>query len=197
MLDVTAPRIDRSQACRIADALLAAPRTTRDPLVVAAYDALATQASRWFARITATSRPDPIRVVVTARPEPYATAAELRAGVLADGVVEIFPAHRDRDRRHPLLDSSVGGSFDRFRAVHDVVSHVWRGHDFDRHGELAAWLAEDRLYTGLARWALATELHAAHSVRWTTGSIADLKATLLPLDLLAASRDPVCGPGWV
>ena len=44
------------------------------------------------------------------------------------------------------------------------------------------------MYTGLARWALATELHAEHSVLWTTGTLAAHKATLLPADLVQASR---------
>jgi hypothetical protein len=43
------------------------------------------------------------------------------------------------------------------------------------------------MYTGLARWALATELHAQHSVLWTSGQLAELKATLLSPDLLLAS----------
>ena len=44
------------------------------------------------------------------------------------------------------------------------------------------------MYTGLARWALATELHAEHSVLWTTGRRAEHKATLLSPGLLRASR---------
>jgi hypothetical protein len=44
------------------------------------------------------------------------------------------------------------------------------------------------MYTGLARWALATELHAEHSVLWTTGTLAEHKATLLPPNLVRASR---------
>ena len=86
-------------------------------------------------------------------------------------VLELCPARFDRYRRHPLLDTSVGGTYDRFRAVHDLVSHAWLGYGFDRHGEFSAWLAELRIYDGLARWALATELHGEHSVLWTTGGI--------------------------
>jgi hypothetical protein len=102
-------------------------------------------------------------------------------------VLELCPARFDRDQRHPLLHVSIGGTFDRFRAVHDIVSHARLGLGFDRHGEFSAWLAEDRMYTGLARWALATELHAKHSVYWTTGTPAEHKATLLPADLVRAS----------
>jgi hypothetical protein len=59
--------------------------------------------------------------------------------------------------------------------VHDIVSHGWLGHEFDADGEFSAWLAEDRMYTGLARWALATELHGD-------------KAVLLDRALLHSSR---------
>ena len=44
------------------------------------------------------------------------------------------------------------------------------------------------MYTGLARWALATELHGQHSVHWTTKCLADHKAVLLDRGLLRASR---------
>jgi hypothetical protein len=44
------------------------------------------------------------------------------------------------------------------------------------------------MYTGLARWALATELHAEHSVLWTTGDVAEHKAVLLQPRLLRSSR---------
>jgi hypothetical protein len=72
--------------------------------------------------------------------------------------------------------------------VHDIVSHGWLGHEFDADGEFSAWLAEDRMYTGLARWALATELHGEHSVQWTTDGLADHKAVLLDRALLHSSR---------
>ena len=120
--------------------------------------------------------------------EPYASASELSESVRRDGVLELWPTRRDQDRRHPLLDTSVGGAYDRFRAVHDIVSHGWLRHDFSADGELSAWLAEDCLYTGLARWALATELHGEHSVLWTSGTLADHKAVLLDPALLRASR---------
>ena len=72
--------------------------------------------------------------------------------------------------------------------MHDIVSHGWIGHAFDADGEYSAWLTEDRMYAGLARWALATDLHGEHSVVWTTKDIADHKAVLLDPALLRASR---------
>jgi hypothetical protein len=91
------------------------------------------------------------------------------------------------ERHHPLLGSELGGCYDRFRAVHDLLGHVESGHGFDRDGEYAAWLLQHRLHTGLARWALATELHGENSVLWTTGEFAEHKATLLDPGLLRRS----------
>jgi hypothetical protein len=185
---VIAGRIDFEHAHLVASAFLDEPRAQRNATVRAAYADLGMQANRWFDRLTGTQARRQIRVVYTRVHEPYPTADELSESVRCHGVLEICPAMHDRDRRHPLLDTSVGGAFDRLRAVHDIVSHGWCRYGFDRHGEFSAWLTEDRLYTGLARWALATELHGEHSVRWTTGNVADHKATLLEPRLLDASR---------
>jgi hypothetical protein len=187
--------IDPAQAQVVAEAFSDAPQLSPHQIVRAAYADLAHQANRWFAHITGQRVTTPIRVVHTRVAEPYASGEELSARVRADGVLELCPAHYDRDRRHPLLDTSIGGTYDRLRAVHDVLSHAVHGFGFDRNGEYSAWLVEDRMYTGLARWALATELHAEHSVLWTTGSYAEHKATLLPRDVVQASRRRVTRSG--
>ena len=181
--------ITPEQARRVAAAFEAAPRHAPTATTVVAYAQLEAQSSHWYACLTGGLAGRPIRVVITHCREPYATASELADSVRRLGVLELWPTARDHDRRHPLLDSAVGGSYDRLRAVHDIVSHGWLGHEFDADGEFSAWLAERRLYTGLARWALATELHGEHSVQWTTESPADHKAVLLDPSLLRASRD--------
>ena len=180
--------VGREQARRVASAFLDAPRRSHAATTTAAYAALGDQCSRWYGRLTGVRARRPVRVVFTHHREPYATASELSESVRHDGVLELWPTRRDQDRRHPLLDTAVGGAYDRFRAVHDIVSHGWLRHDFSADGEFSAWLAEDGLYTGLARWALATELHAEHSVLWTSGTLADHKAVLLDPALLRASR---------
>jgi hypothetical protein len=110
------------------------------------------------------------------------------AAVRTEGVLEVTSAATERDRRHPVMGCELGGASDRFRAVHDIIGHVGPGLGFDRDGEFFAWLVQERLYRGLARWALATELHGEHSVRWTTGVLSDHKATLLDRDLLVRAR---------
>lgn len=179
--------IDFEQAHLVATAFLDAPRSPSHGLVDAAYRQLGIQADRWFDRLTGSGAITPIRVVYTRCPEPYASGTELAARVRSERLLEIWPSAYDRERPHPALDTAVGGAYDRFRAVHDIVSHARRGLGFDRHGEFAAWLNEHTVYTGLARWALATELHGEHSVRWTTGEVAEHKATLLDASVLQRS----------
>jgi len=181
-------RVDVKLADRVAGAFIAAPRCQRGSVVERAYADLDHQAHRWFRLLTGDGCRRPTRVVFTNSPEPYACADDLSASVRDDRLLEMWPTQRDHDRRHPRLDTSVGGAYDRFRAVHDIVSHGWLRHAFDRDGEFSAWLAEDRIYTGIARWALATELHGTHSATWTPDRQVDHKAALLDRSLIAESQ---------
>ena len=88
------------------------------------------------------------------------------------------------------MNSDVGGAYDRFRAVHDALGHAGMELGFDRDGEFAVWLFQEQFHSPLARRALATELHAQHSVRWTTGDVAEPKAVLLDPALLSRTRPP-------
>lgn len=181
-------QVDHDAARRVAAAFAEAPSSPHDPIVRRAYDDLRRQSQRLFAALTDPSAEVPLRVVFSRHQEPYITAAELADSVRRDGLLEVGSVAYDRDRRHLLLDHRVGGAHDRFRAVHDLVSHAGLGFDFGRDGEFSAWLAEDRLYRGPARWALATELHAQHSVRWTSGELAPFKAVLLDPEVLRISK---------
>jgi hypothetical protein len=152
-----------------------------------AYDRLADEVRAWFARLTSDAALQ-VQVAYTRCSEPYADVHELRASLRCSRLLEIHSAAYDRQRRHPLLDSSVGGTFDQLRAVHDLVSHGWKGLGFDRDDEYTAWRMEEAMYSPAARPALATELHAQHSVLWTSGQLAELKATVLAADVLDAAR---------
>ena len=181
-------QLDETQARQVAARFLAAPSVPRDSLTAMAYRLLELQTDRLFARLTRPGTASSIRVEFTRCLSPYASDVEMIAAVRATRVLEVVTAGVDRDRQHPLLGTEPGGSYDRFRAVHDLVGHVNPGHGFDRQGEFAAWLAQDSLHRGLARRALATELHAEHSVRWTTGDLAEHKAALLPTHVIRRAR---------
>jgi len=155
---VGAPKVDPATAHEVAGTFLAAPTTRRDPTVRAAYCELEEQSDRAFVTRT---RPRPVGGVrvVTRCPSPYASDREMVAAVRSDRLLEVTSAATEFDRRHPLMGCELGGAYDRFRAVHDLVGHVVACLGFDRDGEFVGWLTQERLYRGLARWALATELH--------------------------------------
>jgi hypothetical protein len=88
------------------------------------------------------------------------------------------------------MECERGGAYDRFRAVHDVLGHARLSVGFDRHGEYATWRSQEHWHSPLARRALATELHGEHSVRWTTGDLAEHKAALLDERMLSSARNP-------
>jgi len=178
-------KVDQELAREAADVFLTAHSAARDVTVLTAYRQLEHQSDDALARVTGSH---PFRVVFTECLSPYASDHEMIGAVRQSGVLEITCAAGEPDRRHPLMGCEPGGAYDRFRALHDLVGHVLPGFGFDRDGEFAAWVTQDLLYTGLAGWALATELHAEHSVRWTTGDMCDHKATLLPRHLVFRAR---------
>jgi hypothetical protein len=182
--DAPLRRVDPDVARDIAAWFIDAPAVGRERLVAAAYRDLQAQTDRQFAELTKQGGAFGYTVAWTRQPAPYSTAAELIEAVRATGVLEVTAARADRGRLHPGLDCAVGGPYDRLRAVHDIVGHVMTGYGFDRDAEYSAWLRQSKLYHGLARWAAATELHAEHSVTWTTRQFPEHKAVLLPPRLL-------------
>jgi hypothetical protein len=176
--------VDAHAARAVAECYLASADRSSDPLVRTAYEQLEVQTDALFERLVR-AWPGGLRVVSTALESPYGSDDDLLLAVPMAGTLEIPPV--PCGRRHPLLDTCPGGAYDRFRAVHDLLGHVLPRFGFDRDGEFAAWLAQDRHHHGLARWALATELHAQHSVLWSTGELADPKALLIDTRVLRAS----------
>ena len=183
----THPLVDLVTADEVATQFLDMPNSPRDPKVLAAYAELEAQSDSLFAAI---SGPGGICIVFTRCSMPYSSDNELIEAVRSEGKLEVAAACIDNERRHPVLDNGLAGPYDRFRAVHDVAGHVRLGAGFDRQGEYTTWLAQDQQYQGLARWALATELHGENSVLWFTGEPAEHKAVLLDPWLLSRAR---CG----
>jgi hypothetical protein len=184
----SAVQLDETYAHQVAARFLDAPSLPKDPFTTTAYRLLEVQTDRLFHGLTRPGSARSVRVAFTRSGAPYASDVEMIAAVRATRVLEAVTARADRDRQHPLLGNEPGGAYDRFRAVHDLIGHVHLGHGFDRHGEFAAWLAQDSLYRGLARRALASELHAEHSVLWTTGVLAEHKATLVATHVILRAR---------
>ena len=181
--------VDPDLAREVASSFLDGPSNRRDTTVRAAYEQLERESDEIFAYLTS-DHPGRrgIQVRFTRCRMPYDSDEEMVAAVRTHGVLEVTAAATERDRSHPLLSCEFGDAYDRLRAVHDIVGHVYPRFGFDRDGEFSAWLTQERRYSGLARWALATELHAEHSVRWTTGALSEHKAFLLDRALLTRVR---------
>lgn len=151
----------------------------RDPQVIGAYRQLQLETDHLFSLLTREGCHGVVRVAFTRCPHPYEDDAELIVAVRTKGTLEVTSATTARQRLHPLFDCSFGGAFDRFRAVHDLIGHAWCGYGFDLNDECAAWGAQDRLHSGLARFALATELYGVNAARAIIGEAPDLRALLL------------------
>lgn len=84
--------------------------------------------------------------------DPYADATAM-AEDLKDRRLKIYSSNATGNP-HPFFSHHEN---DMFRALHDAFGHAASGCGFDRDGEEAAWLSQWRLYSPLARLALATE----------------------------------------
>jgi hypothetical protein len=183
----TVLRVDHAVACEVGAAYRDAAHRP-GARIVAAFAQLVTEADGLFRWLTLRDRPNALRVHFTTCEKPYLDAQELIDSVTELRSLEVTTVAVDRDRRHPLMENEIGASYDRFRAVHDALGHARLRLGFDRDGEFTVWRAQERFHSPLARRALATELHGQHSVRWTTGQIAEPKAILLEESLLQRAR---------
>jgi hypothetical protein len=177
--------VDPIAAAEVAAAHQDGPRMG-GPFDQAAYDRLSCESDRLFELVTGARRP--VQIFFTMSAWPYRDADELITSIRRDRVLEVATVAREVDRLHPVMGCEIGGAYDRFRAVHDVLGHGYLDVGFDRDGEYAAWLFQERFHSPLARRALATELHGEHSVRWTTGDLPEHKAVVLSERLIARSR---------
>jgi hypothetical protein len=176
--------VDRSIVVSVGAQYLNARNSLRSVRVGAAYRQLQLEIDQLFNDLVCADQPGAIRVGFTRCHQPYASDIELIAAVGAHETLEITTAAAFSGRLHPLLSCEIGGEFDRFRAIHDLIGHGCLGKGFDIDGECAAWLAQDRLHSDLARWALAAEVWGVNSARWVAGEAPELKACLLDPEAL-------------
>jgi hypothetical protein len=172
-------RLNSSTASNVGEWYIHSRSAHRDAGVIEAYRQLQLETDRLYTVLTRDAGYGAVRVVFTRRPRPYEGDEELIRAVRANGVLEITSSVAVGGRLHPLLGSEFGGAFDRFRAVHDLIGHAGCGYGFDLDDECAAWSTQDRLHSGLARFALATELYGVNAARSIIGEAPELRALLL------------------
>ena len=171
--------VDLSMAAIVGNWYLHSRSAHRNARVIEAYRQLQVETDRLYTLFTRDACQWATRVVFTRCGQPYESDEELICAVRANGTLEITSAVTVSGRLHPLLGCELGGAFDRFRAVHDLIGHAWHGYGFDLVDECAAWSTQDRLHSGLARWALATEIYGVNAARSIVGNAPDLRALLL------------------
>lgn len=81
---------------------------------------------------------------------------------------------------HPVFSNDQN---DAFRAVHDVYGHLGSGRGVDFDGEEAAFQKHSRMYSPLARQAMATETRGQNAALRMHGEFQDQKVGLLPQHL--------------
>jgi hypothetical protein len=172
----------------VGESYLDAQSTPRDPSVLVAYQQLQAETDRLFDRLLGASGTAGVRVAFTRCRDPYASDRELIAAVRASKVLEITTAAVSSEPIHPVLGCEYAGPFDRFRAIHDLIGHVWAGFGFDLVEEVAAWCVQDRLHGRLARRALATELLGVNSARSILGEAPVQKAILIRPERVQRAR---------
>lgn len=131
---------------------------------------------------------------------PYPTARAQRDDVQRNHRLMIASLSDYPESYHPILDSSKGGAYDQFRAVHDYFGHVAPGTGFDRHGELEAWLHHMSMFYGPAAQAASSELTLENSYLAThPGESAPHFAHLLPNDVVQPydQEGNFKGEGWL
>ena len=97
---------------------------------------------------------------------------------------------RDRNHIDVLSSKTTGGhpffsndEIDMFRAVHDVYGHLASGRGVDHDGEEAAFQKHSRMFSPLARQAMATETRGQNSALRVSGDFPEQKVALLPQHL--------------
>jgi len=182
-----APNFDPSTAATVGEWYLECRSAHRDAAVVEAYRRLEAEIDHLYSLITGDADHRGVRVAFTRCVRPYESDEELISAVRSEGTLEMTSAATVRERMHPLFSCDFGGAFDRFRAVHDLIGHVWTGYGFGLADECAAWRAQDRLHRGLARFALSTEIYGVNAARSVLGQTPDLRALLLAPSTLHGS----------
>jgi hypothetical protein len=168
-------KLDKERAKRIAKAYEEMEDNPLDPMVKAAYEALANETIAQYRYML-----DAGYVIEINNEEPYTSSADMIADVRDNKRMKIYSTEsgygnegitpEQRERNILLHDSGykdVNGQTllvnDVFRAVHDFFGHAALGNSFGATGEENAWNLHARMYSPLARQAATAELRGQNS----------------------------------
>lgn len=153
-----------------------------DKKAVPAFRAMREEVGRQFDFMTKSRSKGGMGInVEVSQEDPYGGGNPLKAiGEFRDDVIQ-------NSRMKVMSTKTTGGhpffsddENDMFRAVHDTFGHLGSGRGIDFDGEEAAYQKHSRMFSPLARQALATETRGQNSGVRVHGDFQDQKVALLP-----------------
>lgn len=147
-----------------------------------AYKAMREETGRQFDHMTAPRRKGGMGLdVQITKDDPYG------GGDINQIYKDLHHDVRENNRIQALSTATTGGhpfftndENDQFRAVHDVFGHLGSGRGVDHNGEEAAFQKHSRMFSPLARQAMATETRGQNSALRNNGDFPEQKVALLP-----------------
>lgn len=169
--------LDTAYAKQIADAFEQMSHNPNDPVVKAAYEAMANETLKQFQAIKDAGYTIEL---YDGKGEPYANSEQMIGDVTYNKHLYVLPTEKEfgegvitdaQRAENPLLKDSgitdINGKKllinDVFRFVHDFFGHSERGNGFGSVGEENAWDVHARMYSDLARRAMTTETRGQNS----------------------------------
>lgn len=165
---------------RIADAYDAMPEFDKHALP--AYHAMRDETRRQFDHMTKPRSRGGMGInVEVTQQDPYGSKGansiigELRDDVMNNNRIKVMSTATTGE--HAVFSNDDN---DKFRAVHDVFGHLGSGRGIDMHGEEAAFQKHSRMFSPLARQAMATETRGQNAALHKHGEFQEQKIGLLP-----------------
>ena len=152
------------------------------PSAVPAYHAMRDEVQRQFDHMTSPTSKGGLGInVEVTKHDPYGGGnvgqvyRQFRGDVENNNRMKVFSTAATGG--HPMFTDEQN---DMFRAVHDVYGHLGSGRGIDFDGEEAAFQKHSRMFSPLARQALATETRGQNSALRMHGEFQEQKVGLLP-----------------
>jgi hypothetical protein len=153
-----------------------------DRSALPAYHAMREEVNRQFDHMTAPTRKGGLGIdVEVTKHDPYGGGnvgqvyRDFRGDVETNNRMKVFSTASTGG--HPVFSDDDN---DKFRAVHDVYGHLGSGRGIDFDGEEAAFQKHSRMFSPLARQAMATETRGQNSALRMHGEFQDQRVGILP-----------------
>lgn len=199
-------KVDTARAARIADAYAKMKHEPNDPVVQAAYRALAEETQAQYQYVKATGLK--IEAILPGQPDPYPNGPRDVLKDINAGHIWYFPTDQGFGSSefdpagNPLLEATDEVSDngqpmvvnDLFRVVHDFFGHGLEGTGFGPRGEENAWQSHMRLFTTSAVPAMTSETRGQNS--WVNYGPFGAQNRANPRETIYADQKTGIMPEW-